>query len=133
MKARCYNPNSQDYRNYGANGVKVCREWLKDSDNFVLWSLKQGYRYHPEKTKGDQLSIDRIDPTRNYQPSNCRWIPHRENCSRTRRGDWNMIIDRCYEMARRFPLAADVCWGRARIDWRKARDIYMDGDTARLV
>ena len=39
MKARCYNENAQDYLHYGLKGVRVCRDWLKDSDNFVLWSL----------------------------------------------------------------------------------------------
>ena len=83
--------------------------------------------------KGDQLSIDRKDPARNYSPCNCRWIPQRENCGRTRPIDWDFVIDRAYHFAKLFPLAADICYGRARIDWRKARDIYMDGDTARLV
>jgi hypothetical protein len=92
MKARCYNENAQYYPFYGALGIKVCKEWLKDSDNFVMWSLENGYIYYPEKEKGDQLSIDRIDPKKNYQPSNCRWIPQRENSSRTRPspfGDWH--------------------------------------------
>lgn len=133
IKARCHNPNAQDYQHYGARGVRMCREWFGDSDQFVLWSLQNGYKYYPDKVKGDQLSIDRIDPTKNYMPENCRWIPHRENCSRTRPIDWDFVIDRAYQLARMFPKAADVCYGRARINWRKARDIYMGGDTSRLV
>ena len=133
MKARCYNENAQDYHNYGEQGIRVCRDWLEDSDNFVLWALQKGYRYYPEKAKGDQLSIDRIDPTRNYQPSNCRWIPQRENCARTRGVDWDFVIDRAYHFARLFPRAADLCYGRARIDWKMVRDEYMGGDTSRLV
>lgn len=133
MKARCYNENAQDYRVYGEQGVRMCRDWLKSSGNFVLWALQKGYRYYPDKAKGDQLSIDRIDPAKNYCPSNCRWIPQRENCARTRPIDWDYVIDRCYRMASLFPMAADMCYGRARIDWKKARDIYMDGDTSRLV
>lgn len=39
MKARCYNENAQDYPNYGAKGVKMCRQWFNDSDTFVLWAL----------------------------------------------------------------------------------------------
>lgn len=39
MKARCYNPNAQDYHYYGAKGVRICDEWLKNTDNFVAWSL----------------------------------------------------------------------------------------------
>lgn len=133
MKARCHNENSQDYPFYGAMGIKVCKEWLADSDNFVMWSLTNGYTYYPDKKKGDQLSIDRIDPTKDYEPSNCRWIPQRENCSRTRPIDWDFVIDRAYHFAKLFPLAADICYGRARINWGKARDIYMGGDTERLV
>lgn len=53
MKARCCNENAQDYQFYGAKGVKVCREWLADSDNFVMWALKSGYCYYPDKQKGD--------------------------------------------------------------------------------
>lgn len=132
MRARCFNPNSQVYHNYGGMGIKVCKEW-DNSDNFVMWSLENGYTYYPEKKRGDQLSIDRIDPKKNYQPSNCRWIPQRENSSRTRPIDWDFVIDRGYHFAELFPLAADICYGRARINWRKARDIYMDGDTERLV
>lgn len=129
MKARCYNENAQDFPFYGALGVGVCDEWKENSEQFVLWALQNGYRYYPDKRKGDQLSIDRIDPEKNYEPSNCRWIPHRENCSRTRPCDWDFVIDRAYHFAELFPMAADLCYGRARIDWKKARDIYMDGDT----
>lgn len=53
MKARCHNKNAQDYPNYGALGVRVCREWFNDSDKFVLWALKSGYRYNPTAMRGD--------------------------------------------------------------------------------
>ena len=68
MKARCYNPDSQNWRWYGNRGIKVCDEWLDDSDKFVLWALKEGYIYYPDKQKGDQLSIDRIDANGDYCP-----------------------------------------------------------------
>ena len=32
-----------------------------------------------------------------------------------------------------FPLAADICYGRARIHWDKVLDKYMRGDIDRLV
>ena len=28
MKARCYNPNHPEYKNYGARGISICNEWL---------------------------------------------------------------------------------------------------------
>lgn len=45
--------------------VEVCPEW-NDFDNFYEWAMKNGY----EKN----LTIDRINPYGNYEPSNCRWV-----------------------------------------------------------
>ena len=65
MKSRCYNEKDDNYRKYGALGVTVCSEWYNDFLIFEKWSLEHGY--------ADELSIDRIDVTGNYEPSNCRW------------------------------------------------------------
>jgi len=113
--------------------VRVCAEWLNDSDAFVLWALKNGYVYYPDKPRGEQLSIDRIDPKRNYMPCNCRWIPQRQNCGRTRPANQEALTARSHKFARMFSNAADFCWGRWRIDWKKVRDEYMNGDTSTLV
>lgn len=66
MRQRCNNPKNHDYRWYGAKGISICSEW----NNYIAfydWSLLSGYQ------KG--LTIDRIDFTKGYQSSNCRWIP----------------------------------------------------------
>lgn len=66
MKNRCYNQNTRDYKKwYGSKGVSVCDEWRDNFVAFYNWSMKNGYN--------DNLSIDRIDPFGNYEPSNCRW------------------------------------------------------------
>lgn len=69
MKQRCYNSNNKDYCNYGNRGIKVCDEWLHDYLKFHNWAYDNGYN--------DGLSLDRINPNGNYEPSNCRWITNK--------------------------------------------------------
>ena len=79
MKARCYNPDSKDYKNYGARGITICSEWLEPKvgySNFVEWSVKNGY----EKN----LEIDRRDNEKGYSIENCRWVSREINCRNTR-------------------------------------------------
>lgn len=69
MLARCRNPNVKSYKYYGAMGVRVCNEWF-DFKAFYDWAMANDYK--------NNLTIDRIDPTGNYEPSNCRWITKAE-------------------------------------------------------
>lgn len=69
MCSRCRNENQWNYQYYGARGINVCDEW-KDFSSFQQWANCNGY--------ADGLSIDRIDPDKNYTPDNCRWIPLNE-------------------------------------------------------
>lgn len=70
MKERCYRPKNDNYKYYGGLGVIICDEWLNDFKRFAEWALSNGY--------SDNLTIDRIDPSGNYEPSNCRWITIQE-------------------------------------------------------
>ncbi len=65
MKERCYYEKYPEFHLYGGRGIKVCDEWLEDFTNFYNWAMENGYK--------ENLSIDRIDPNKNYEPSNCRW------------------------------------------------------------
>lgn len=63
MKVRCDNPDNETYIWYGAKGIKYQESWVK-FENFYE-DMKEGY--------SDELTLDRIDPSKNYSKDNCRW------------------------------------------------------------
>ena len=71
MKKRCYDESIESYRWYGAKGVKICNEWMDNPKLFEEWSLNNGYT--------DELTIDRIDESKNYTPDNCQWTTKTNN------------------------------------------------------
>lgn len=78
MKQRCNNSNDDAFKNYGEKGIKVCQEWENDFMAFFNWSYQNGYE--------DNLTIERVDSNKGYEPSNCEWITRAENCRRAQVG-----------------------------------------------
>lgn len=75
MISRCRNPSDEkSKRLYSDKGIEVCERW-KTFENFF-------------QDMGDApigASIDRIDGSKNYEPSNCRWATPEEQANNTTR------------------------------------------------
>lgn len=69
MKQRCLNKKDKSYYRYGGADRGLCKRWEK----FELFLKDMGVR-----PPGHQ--IDRIDNSKGYKPSNCRWVTPSENC-----------------------------------------------------
>jgi len=70
MRSRCSNINFKHFNYYGGRGIRVCSEWQNSFQVFYDWSIQNGY--------SDDLTIDRIDTNKDYEPSNCRWVSMKE-------------------------------------------------------
>lgn len=86
MKGRCLNPKNQVYIHYGGRGITVCERWLK-FENFIA---DMGKKPHPLHT------LDRINPSGNYEPSNCRWADKKTQANNRRCSTvtYNILIER---------------------------------------
>ena len=92
IKRRCYNSKSEQFKNYGGRGIKMCDEWLNDSESFFEWSKRNGF--------SEELSIDRINNDGDYSPENCRWVDmrtqsrnKRTNVHVTYKGKTQLLVD----------------------------------------
>lgn len=66
MRSRCNYPGNVMYKNYGGRGIRCCEEW-NSFDAFMKWANESGYT--------DDLTLERIDINKGYNPNNCSWIP----------------------------------------------------------
>jgi len=74
MILRCTDPRCASYPRYGGAGVTVYKPWFK----FEVFLQDMG---HPPTEKH---TIDRIDSSKGYEPSNCRWVtPVEQNRNRS--------------------------------------------------
>lgn len=76
IKARCYNTNIAQYKNWGGRGITVCEEWKDSYETFRDWALANGYQ--------ENLTIDRINNDKGYSPDNCRWATQKQQSNNKR-------------------------------------------------
>lgn len=110
MLQRCYDKNCPSYKNYGGRGIKVCRRWRR----FEEFLADMGRR--PKNS----ASLGRIDNSKNYDPTNCRWENWRAQ-QRNRRGNIQISFrgkTRCIsEWAEEYGLSTPALWSRIQRRW----------------
>lgn len=77
--ARCENPQSKIYPDYGGRGIRVHKPWLEKRADFVRYLITLDGWDKPE------LQLDRIDNNKGYEPGNLRFCTRSVNMSNKRK------------------------------------------------
>lgn len=90
MITRIHNKNGEHYKYYGGKGIR-CDEFENFVDFYDL--MHESYLEAIEKY-GDEscVSLDRIDPDKDYCKENCRWISKYEQEQNKNRNKWFLAI-----------------------------------------
>lgn len=115
MINRCETKSDTNFYKYGARGIKVCSRWRK---SFPFFLADMGER--PAGT-----SIDRVDNSGDYEPSNCKWSQAKEQARNKRNNRKVEYLGRMVTMAELAEISG-LQWDtiKARIDyygWSVAR------------
>jgi hypothetical protein len=107
MLSRCKNKNVKAYKDYGGRGITVCDEWANDFVNFYNWAMENGYN--------DNLTIERIDVNKGYNPDNCKFISPEEQAHNKRNSVMITYSNETHQIsywANKFNISRDILWER---------------------
>ena len=107
MNGRCYVRTNTSYIRYGARGITVCDRWRNSFEAFL-----QDVGERPS----DDMSIERIDNTKGYEPGNVRWATRLEqgaNKRNNRRITINGETKTAAEWVRATGIKRSTLWMRA--------------------
>lgn len=105
---RCNDKNHKSYADYGGRGITVSQQWANSFESFLQ---------DVGKCPAENLTIDRIENAKGYEPGNCRWATMREQCNNrrsNRRLTYNGITKTITEWAIAIGISDNTI--RARID-----------------
>lgn len=77
IKKRCKSTKPKSAKYYLDKNITICNEWKDNFISFYKWAIENGYK--------EGLTIDRIDPNKNYEPLNCRWVTRTVQSQNTRK------------------------------------------------
>lgn len=117
MKQRCYDITHKQFKNYGARGVRICKEWLNNFKSFYDWCIENGWQ------KGLQIDKDIIPerlgiPALLYSPEMCLIVTNKIN-QNTKRNSVKYFIDGVYltmpQIAEKYSLKATSLVHRVKV------------------
>lgn len=111
MLSRCRRRTGPDFPRYAGKGVHVCARWAHSFESFLK---DMGRKPSPGH------SLDRIDPSGHYEPSNCRWatrFQQNRNTSRSVRFEFKGQRLTVGEIGERVGLSGELIRARLNAGW----------------